>query len=163
MKTTAVYRWREGFHPLVEASAVGPYVDRLLEKYADGLKPSHVLQEAKAQPGTPLHACFEWDDAKAAHRHRITQASTLVRALVVTRSGLLSDEPKRVALSVRSSDTGPRVFMSTDVVMNDETLRRRFIEQAGRDLSSWRKQYGELKELHRLFSMVETQLQRLAA
>lgn len=52
----------------------------------DGLKPSYVVQEARAK-SSPLHAEFEWDDKKAGHEFRLGQARTLIRIAVPEING----------------------------------------------------------------------------
>jgi hypothetical protein len=46
------------------------------------LSPDLVVDAAR-DPGSPLHAEFEWDTEKAAHAHRIEQARTLIRSVRV--------------------------------------------------------------------------------
>ena len=41
-----------------------------------------VVKEA-TPTDSPMHRCFEWDDGKAAHKHRLYQARTLIRMNVV--------------------------------------------------------------------------------
>lgn len=50
------------------------------------LTPELVIEAAR-QKGSPLHAHFEWDTKKAAHRWWIEQARTLIRSvhIVITR------------------------------------------------------------------------------
>ena len=57
-------------------------IDELLRLAGDdGLKPSFVVQEARNKK-SPLHAEFEWDDAKAGHEYRLAQARRLIRLAV---------------------------------------------------------------------------------
>jgi hypothetical protein len=46
------------------------------------LTPLRVVQEA-ADDRSPLHQCFEWDDSKAGHEHRIDQARRIIRSVRV--------------------------------------------------------------------------------
>jgi hypothetical protein len=46
------------------------------------LTPNNLLDESRPSDA-PLHGAFEWDDAVAAERHRITQAYQLIRSVVV--------------------------------------------------------------------------------
>jgi hypothetical protein len=47
---------------------------------ADGLLHIGSILEAAADPASPLHDHFEWDDTEAAHRYRLGQARQLIRA-----------------------------------------------------------------------------------
>ena len=40
----------------------------------------HVVVEAARDDQSPLHRHFEWDDAKAAHTERLSQARGIIRA-----------------------------------------------------------------------------------
>lgn len=46
------------------------------------LTPALVVEEA-TPVGAPLHPFFEWDDTKAAHEHRLSQARHLIRSVRV--------------------------------------------------------------------------------
>jgi flagellar basal body rod protein FlgC len=46
------------------------------------LLPEDLLDEAK-DPAHPMHLRFEWDDAKAGHAHRLTQARGIIRSVKV--------------------------------------------------------------------------------
>ena len=62
-------------------------IDRIrsLEEKDGTLTAESVLNDA-ANPASPLHSHFQWDDSKAAHAYRIDQARTLIRSvrLVIT-------------------------------------------------------------------------------
>ena len=51
---------------------------RILEKRGGKLTAETVVADA-ADPDSPLHDVFEWDDAVAANRHRVEQARALIR------------------------------------------------------------------------------------
>jgi hypothetical protein len=42
-----------------------------------------MVVEAARDPGSPLHSAFTWDDAQAAHEHRLAQARVLLRRVRV--------------------------------------------------------------------------------
>lgn len=48
--------------------------------------PTDVLDIAKS-PKSPLHKYFEWDDSKAAHAYRLTQARHLVLSIGLESGG----------------------------------------------------------------------------
>lgn len=54
----------------------------------DGLLRLEKVVEAAADEASPLHDQFEWNDGEAAHRYRLNQARTLIRAQkIVVRVG----------------------------------------------------------------------------
>ena len=63
------YKWRIPAFK-VDADTVGEIFEQIEER--DGiLSASAVVDEARPE-ASPIHACFEWDDAKAAERYRET-------------------------------------------------------------------------------------------
>lgn len=53
-----------------------------LAQAEDGLTPSNVVEDAK-DPTSPLHALFEWNDAKAAERQRLDTARLVIRSRAI--------------------------------------------------------------------------------
>ena len=49
----------------------------------DGVITPEAVVAAAAPPDSALHGYFTWDDAKAAHAHRLDQARTLIRSVKV--------------------------------------------------------------------------------
>ena len=57
--------------------------DALMAIAASGdLTPDRLVTEA-ADEASPLHSLFEWDDAKAAHSHRVATARAVIRAVKI--------------------------------------------------------------------------------
>lgn len=54
----------------------------IADRNAGRLTPDDVIEDAK-DPKSPLHGYFEWNDAKAAHAHRLEQARALIRSVKV--------------------------------------------------------------------------------
>lgn len=54
----------------------------LAEKGGGSLTPEAVVSAAR-DPASPLHTAFEWDDAKAAMEHRLSQARHMIRRVMV--------------------------------------------------------------------------------
>ena len=75
------------------------------------LRPADVVVAA-TPPSSPLHKYFTWDDAKAAHEHRLDQARRLMRVTVLVREG-----PETIHLPIFTS-------LSTERVPGGESYRR---------------------------------------
>ena len=69
MKQT--YAWKMGMSIPVKPDVAGTIFEKIIKERGE-LKPSYVVEEAKPVK-SPLHPCFEWDDMKAAHAHRLQQ------------------------------------------------------------------------------------------
>jgi hypothetical protein len=57
-------------------------IDRIAAANGDGPLPEAVVREAR-NPKHPLHECFDWNDEKAAHEHRLDQARALISSIQV--------------------------------------------------------------------------------
>ncbi len=62
------------------------YLRSIYEKNGRSITPATVLAEAK-RASSPLHKYFEWDDRKAAHLYRLTQAREMIGLCVIVESG----------------------------------------------------------------------------
>tara|TARA_R100001460_G_scaffold71330_3_gene112059 strand:+ start:157 stop:666 length:510 start_codon:yes stop_codon:yes gene_type:complete len=152
--------WRDGTRYSVDAQAVGEQLEALEYKHG-ALTPDLVVREARKKT-SPLHECFEWDDTRAAEKYRKYEARTLTGAvLVVTQQ---TAEPVRafhsVPITFTSDDEQARGYVSLDVAINDPEHRNYLLQQAFRDLASWKKKYSELKELHGIFSQADRLIEK---
>jgi hypothetical protein len=70
------------------ANADPQEIGEALKEIADAnnglLKPSYVVKAA-ADKDSRLHQYFEWDDVKAAHSYRVSQARAIIRSVIITR------------------------------------------------------------------------------
>jgi hypothetical protein len=65
-----------------QSGAVREHLLSLCDKAQGNLTADAVVAEATNE-ASPLHHLFEWDDAKAAHAHRLDQARILLRGIHV--------------------------------------------------------------------------------
>ena len=125
------------------------------------------LVEVSASPDAPLHKCFEWDDSAAARSYRESQARYILRSLIVVYRDEVGQKspPTRyiVSLSEEADDESPdtfrpdqpRQYIPINVVMSDDTLRRRQLKQALAEVKSWRRRYEHIRDLARIFAAVD--------
>jgi hypothetical protein len=122
--------------------AVREALTRLLDVHGV-LHPEAVVQAAR-EPGSPLHKHFTWDDAAAAHAHRLDQARTLIRTVkieVVSETISLSvpafvtapgeRSGYRLLERVRDDREAARQAMLTEVERAQSALRRAQVVAAG--------------------------------
>lgn len=62
---------------------IDAYIHTMANRHGGRLTPEMVLTDAKRKD-SPLHAYFEWNNAKAAHQWRLEQARTLIRSVTYT-------------------------------------------------------------------------------
>lgn len=101
------------------------------------LTPDTVIAEA-ADSNSPLHPLFEWDDAAAAREHRLDQARTIIREVIVTvkTTSRLVQVERYVPDPDRGRDQG---YVGLDSVKDEDTQRRIVIAEATRALGLMRR------------------------
>lgn len=115
--------------------------DALTELFErDGeLTPQQVVVAATPED-SELHRYFEWDDSKAAAKHRLHQARSLIRSCritVITRP----EETVAVRAFVNVPDTG---YVPTETALTDPAQRDVVLQQLQRDIAALRRKYGAL-------------------
>ena len=139
------YQWKvPGIMP-VDAQTAGNELQRIYER--DGvIEPETVVEESE-NPSAPLHSCFEWDDEKAAHKYRITQAQNIIRAIVV------ADEAKQP--ETRAFVNVQREYHPVSVVVRNPEKREILLQNALNELRWFERKYNTLQELSAVFSAIE--------
>lgn len=139
------YQWKvPGIMP-VDAQTAGNELQRIYER--DGvIEPETVVAESQT-PSAPLHSCFEWDDEKAAHKYRITQAQNIIRAIVVV------DEAKQP--ETRAFVNVQREYHPVSVVVRNPEKREILLQNALNELRCFERKYNTLQELSNVFAAIE--------
>jgi len=117
-----------------------------------GILTARAIVDAATSPGHELHGRFEWDDAKAADRHRLDQARALVR---VVRERQLDRRGHPVSLRVfhslpePASPTG-RAYVTLDEIKASEPLTRELRRQMDFDWRALKRRYDQYEDFWRL-------------
>ena len=143
-----VYRPKRGFHLSVPAQVVGEECERLESE--GRLTPRDLVDESRPDDA-PLHKAFEWDDSIAAEKYREAQASYLIRSVEVVVQE--STEPTRAFVYTVSDDD--REYRSIGYVLRSSESREALLEQAKRELLSFKRKYQTLYELSSVFDAIE--------
>ena len=139
------YRWKvPGIMP-VDAQTAGNELQRIYER--DGvIEPETVVAESQT-PSAPLHSCFEWDDEKAAHKYRITQAQNIIRAIVVV------DDAKQP--ETRAFVNVQREYHPVSVVVRNPEKREILLQNALNELRWFERKYNTLQDLSNVFAAIK--------
>lgn len=112
------------------------------------LTPALVVEEAAAEDH-PLHNRFEWDDAVAGHKYRLTQAKQLIRVVkesYIDRSGAPED--------VRFFHAIPReegmVYEPLPEILGDDLATKVLLSSMEREWRSLRKRYEKFEQFRDL-------------
>lgn len=146
------YKFRQGASIKGDPQIVGEHLELLRTKAPSGkLTPDDVLADA-ANPNSPLHPSFDWDDTEAARNWRLNQARQLVASVVVVYRRSEGAEPQTVRAFVSVRTEEGRGYVPTFDAMSDEDLRRQTLLRAWNEMQSFRKRYGDLAEFASIFA-----------
>lgn len=157
-----VVRWRPGVGRIYDADA--QKVANEIGEIGENVTPEQIVEKGKDE-STELHKCFEWDDTEAAKQYRIVQARDIVRHLYIVRvepeetdeEPLPAEIPVVKAYKFRyfshlNSEPG---YSQTIHIVKDEDRYKELLEQAKRELKTFRQKYACLKELANIIEMID--------
>jgi hypothetical protein len=164
------YRWEWKHGARVRVSAVAAAEEFRQIEEADRYVTRSTVLERASDPSSALHPEFEWDDAVAAHEHRLEHASYLIRSLVTVE--VVDEQPRarRAYFNVRETitvltddDDGEEeedtnregIFVSADVAFSDPDMRREVLLRAGREMRAFIHRHRDLVELAGVFDAIE--------
>ena len=149
-----IYKWKRNFP--ANAQATGEFLDSIARRDG-GIFPAVVVSESRDKDAV-LHKCFEWDDDIAAEKYREGQARSLIKNLITINvvRGEEKSVPSFVSVTVvQEDDEDGRRYVSIETAMNNSTMREQVLQDAMRELNSFRKKYNELQELSSIFREIE--------
>lgn len=136
---TQKFAWREGFRAKVKAEVFAEEVVKIAGEI-ELAKPEDVLAAASKR-GSKLRVAFTWDDAKAAHKYRLEQASGMLGALQIIRVESRALPPvSQKAYHVVSTEHG-RGFMPAARISGNDDYRLQVLRTARRELESYLSRY----------------------
>lgn len=150
--TEMTYKWKPDTRFPVGAQIAAERLERIKQQ-AGGITPRAVLNDARP-PESPLHKCFEWDDAKAAESHRLHTARQMIGALVVVSvDSEPVDRETRAFVHVTAGD-GPR-YEPVAVALSDADMRQEVLERALAEIARWRARYAAYEEFAAVHAVVD--------
>lgn len=107
-------------------------IERIAAENDGRITAEEVLARAE-DPNNPLHRMFEWDDARAAHQHRLETARGLIRSCVVRtqQREVIPRIPAYVRDPGRSRDEQGYIAVKT-VRTNEDMAREVLVAEFGR-------------------------------
>lgn len=147
----SVYQWRPRTRFTIDPQVAGEELEKIKGHNSGDITPDMVVAAA-SETTSPLHALFEWNDAKAAQQQRLYVAGLLIKSVVVTVLPANDSEPKAVNVTVRSS-TAPAGAAAARVVSEAELQAQR-VEKGWAELDRWLKTYGALHEFAQVAGVV---------
>ena len=168
-KDRNIYGWILPLYPTVDAQDAGQFIEQLSEKNG-GKITSKQLVDASRDECYELHACYEWDNSKAAEKYRLKQAGKVfqnLKVVSVDREVIRRDvkvtiiSPKTADLEVSTKETdestpvpiraylnmdvgGKKAYMQTEKVLSDTELRENALETVKADIRNFINKYRGL-------------------
>ena len=139
-----VYRFRGGSRFRGDAAEAAAELERIRAERG-ALQSEAIVSEATPQEA-PLHGYFPWDDATAAHEHRLEIARRLVRAIEVIR-----DDRPAVSMYVHYTgmDTREGGYEPLTVIVAQPDRYLAALAEARDDLASAQRRVEELLNVAR--------------
>ena len=139
---TKRFVWGSGSRTSANAYDVGSELSRL-QRATKTLTAIQVVESA-ADPSSPLHAEFEWDDTVAAQAYRVEQAKYLIRHIRV----MVNDqEPRHLFVSVTLPKGERPVYVPLPRVLSDADLFAQVVQQAASDMEAFERRYQDFTSL----------------
>lgn len=148
------YAWKPGSRVRLDADKAGREMEAVRRDNGGALTPEALLERARSA-NSATHDHFEWDNTKAAHLHRLSQAGDLIRAITIDVSTSNVEPAKPIRAFVSVERHGERSYTSTVHALSDADLRRQVIAKAWADLEQWRQRHADLTEFGRIFAAMD--------
>ncbi len=142
---TSPWGWSPGSFIKADAEKVGEQLETIRERDG-GVTPDAVVLASKPKRA-PLHGHFEWNDRVAAHKHRLEQASHVIRCIRVKVPD--GDEERQVRAFYRMpAEQGQRsYYVGVRQVADDKGLRSEITDMAMRDIGRLYARFEELEDI----------------
>lgn len=125
-----------------DPQAIGEALAEISAEHGDELHPKDVVTAAASRKH-PLHRHFEWDDAKAAQAHRLSQARAVIRSIRVVDEATGKSPPAFLSVAAPS---GGVAYRTAGDVQGSLELQLAVARQAERDLKAFDSRYKSLLE-----------------
>lgn len=149
---TMVYQWRKDSRFPVGAQIAAERLNKIRSRYGS-ITPHAVVDDA-ADPKSPLHLCFEWDDEIAAENFRLVQARKLIGAIVVAEIDDRQVAPETRAFVHITVDSNVR-YEPIEIAMVSNAMRDEVLGRAKREIKLWRARYAAYEEFADLMGQID--------
>ena len=120
----------------------------------DEFTPQELVNYARNNPSSELHKCFEWNDAVAAEKYRISQARDVIRFLrinVPTEEGNSEKTNIRLFVSTNNNDNN---YKATEIVFQNKSEYDKLLAEAMSELQAFKNKYKGIKELGKILTLI---------
>lgn len=166
-------RWKRNARTLMERPDAEVALEEItrISKENGGHATAEAVVESSRPKGSPLHKCFDWNNRSASHKWRCHQAREIMNSIELV---ILEEDPEDsdagdapaapAFVSIERYDPeGSPGYRPITVVLNDSGLREKMVQQAWRDLQTWRRRYEHLNEFASIHDAIKRERQRKRA
>lgn len=126
-----------------------------IQEIGEEVKPEQVLDKARDSE-SELHKCFDWDDSSAAEKYRLHQARLVINHLIVVKRDVEEEkEPVQFRVMLKNDTARESGYKQTLVMVRDEDEYKKMLEQAYRELHSFKQKYSCLSELSEILALID--------
>ena len=126
-----------------------------IQEIGEEVKPEQVLDKAR-DSDSELHKCFDWDDSSAAEKYRLHQARLVINHLIVVKRDVEEEkEPVQFRVMLKNDTARESGYKQTLVMVRDEDEYKKMLEQAYRELHSFKQKYSCLSELAEILALID--------
>lgn len=113
-----------------------------------------LVVEAAADPESPLHARFDWDDKVAGPRWRLEQAAALIRSVRIVYAEDTQGRPKdlRAFTAVKGQDAHTATYMPTADALADDFTRQLVLRDMEREWKAFKRRWEHMREFAALIA-----------
>jgi len=156
------YSWGHGYRVKADPFLVAREFQSIEVETGQAPTPEEVINSAE-HPANPMHGEFEWNDSKAAHEHRLSQARYLLRALYVRLPKSKTPVRAYISLVDRSvkEHPEPRQYYAIEKVLSNTELFERACKDVAQELQAMSLRYAAFVELRTLLTNSAVAVQEL--
>jgi len=137
-----------------QAEEIGNNLEVIRQFHGGEVKPVEILEFA-ADKNSQLNKYFEWDNDKAGHKYRLSQARYMLSHVYIVVDASNGPEEVRAFISVSSEVHKGKRYTSVDNALTNENYREQTLSKALREVRLWQNKYGQYKELSSVFKAID--------
>ena len=121
-----------------DAQKVGSELESLSE-----ITNRNVLEYARNNTKSELYKCFEWDDAIASEKYRLSQATSIICSI----SFVIQEEPvkkQKIYYSIKSNEKETSKFKNIKDILENDDEYSALCQKAKKDLENCKNNYNDL-------------------
>jgi len=149
------YTWAENYRFKCDPEDAATVIQKIQAKNDGFCSPHNLIKEAQS-PRSPLHDdIFRLDDSEAAYEHRLHIARRMIRGLRVVNSPV---QQQFLHVKVTNGDVKEGYVDAVEVAGN-ANYRMFVLEEAKNMLLSYRRRWGWLQELDRIWQVIDDEIE----